>query len=282
MSVTIRKRYVDGPYGQLHLREAGETVGNNRPVLLLHQNPSSSFEYEPLIRELAKDRRVLAFDTPGYGNSDGPPEPLSMEGYATAMAHSLDAVGLGKDNPFDVYGFHTGSLLAIEMTLARPDAVRQIALTGIPMRSAAERAELLAKARQPLVLDEQGTVAISQAKQLWDYVVASRTPGIPLAHQAALWVDKFRAFDKSSWAYVGVWSYDYERLKRVSCPALLIQPNEAINDVSLAASRLIPNSTVTQLPQFKRDVLDIPDAVSAIANAMRDFFGAPFRTETKA
>lgn len=282
MSIVIRKRYVDGPYGQLHLREAGEAHGNNRPVLLLHQNPSSSFEYEPLIRELAKDRRVVAFDTPGYGNSDGPPEPLSMEGYASAMAQSLDAVGLGKENSFDVYGFHTGSLLAIEMALARPDAVRQIALTGIPMRSAAERAELLAKARQPLVLDEQGTVAINQARQLWDYVVASRTPGIPLAHQAALWVDKFRAFDKSSWAYVGVWGYDYERLKRVSCPALLIQPDEAINDVSLAASRLIPNSTVIQLPQFKRDVLDIPDAVSAIAAAMRDFFGTPFHTETKA
>lgn len=282
MSLAIRKRYVDGPYGQLHLREAGEKSGKNRPVLLLHQNPSSSFEYEPLLRELAKDRRVIALDTPGYGNSDGPPEPLSMEGYATAMAQSLEAVGLGKDNPFDVYGFHTGSLLAIEMALARPDAVRQIALTGIPMRSAAERAELLAKAKQPLVLDEQGTVAVNQAKQLWDYVVAQRTPGIPLAHQAALWIDKFRAFDKSSWAYVGVWGYDYERLKRVTQPALLIQPDEAINDVSLAASRLIPDSTVAQLPQFKRDVLDIPEAVSAIADAMRDFFGAPFDTETKA
>jgi pimeloyl-ACP methyl ester carboxylesterase len=282
MSVTIRKRYVDGRYGQLHLREAGEASGTNRPVLLLHQNPSSSFEYEPLMRELAKDRRVVAFDTPGYGNSDAPPEPLSMEGYVTAMAESLAAAGLGQDNPFDVYGFHTGSLLAIEMALARPDAVRQIALTGIPMRSPAERAELLAKAEQPLVLDEAGSVAVGQARQLWDYVVVQRTPGIPLAHQAALWVDKFRAFDKSSWAYVGVWGYDYARLRRVACPALLIQPDEAIGDVSLAASRLIPNSTVRALPQFKRDVLDIPDAVSAIADAMRDFFGAPFDTETKA
>lgn len=282
MSVVIRKRYVDGSYGQLHLREAGEDTGGNRPVLLLHQNPSSSFEYEPLIRALATDRRVVAFDTPGYGNSDGPPEPLSMDGYATVMAQSLDAVGLGKHSPFDVYGFHTGSLLAIEMALARPDAVRQIALTGIPMRSVAERAELLAKAKQPPVLDEQGDVAVGLAKRLWDYVVAQRTQGIPLAHQAALWVDKFRAFDRSSWAYVGVWGYDYDRLKRVTCPALLIQPDEAIADVSLAAARLIPNNSVIELPQFKRDVLDIPDAVSTIAAAMRDFFGSPFDTETKA
>lgn len=281
MSVTIRRRYVDGRYGQLHLREAGEDGRGHRPILLLHQNPSTSFEYEPLIRALATDRRVIAFDTPGYGNSDGPPEPLSMEAYAAAMAESLEAVGLGPRKPFDVYGFHTGSLLTIEMALARPDAVRQIALTGIPMRSAAERAEALAKAKKAPVLDEEGTVAIGMARQLWDYVVAQRTPGIPLAHQAALWVDKFRAFDKSSWAYVGVWSYDYERLKRISQPALLIQPAEAIQAVSTDAVRLIPNHMIAELPQFRRDVLDIPEAVAAIANAMRDFFGAPFDTETK-
>jgi len=279
MSVAIRRRYVDGRYGQLHLREAGEAGGRHRPVLLLHQNPSTSFEYEPLMRTLARDRRVVAFDTPGYGNSDGPSEPLSMEGYATAMAQSLEAAGLGPQQRFDVYGFHTGALLAIEMALARPDAVRQIALTGIPMRPADERAENLAKAQKPVVLDEQGTVALGMAKQLWDYVVAQRTPGIPLAHQTALWLDKFRAFDKSSWAYVGVWSYDYDRLNKVTQPALLIQPAEAIHDVSIDAVRLIPNHTIAELPQFHRDVLDIPEAVDAMATAMRDFFGVPFDTE---
>lgn len=279
MTVTIRKRYVDGRYGQLHVREAGDATASRRPVVLLHQNPSTSFEYEMLIRALAADRRVLAFDTPGYGGSDGPSEPLSMEGYASAMADSLEALGLGPQAPFDLYGFHTGSLLAIEMALARPDAVRQIALTGIPMRSPAERAENLRKARQPFVLDEQGTAALGLARQLWDYVVAQRTPGIPLEHQAALWVDKMRAFDKSSWAYVGVWGYDYERLKRVTQPALLIQPDEVIRDVSIDAVRLIPNHTIAELPQFRRDVLDIPEAVAAIAEAMRDFFGAPFDTE---
>ena len=275
MNATISRRYVDGPYGQLHLRETGEQTGKHRPVLLLHQNPSTSFEYEPLMRALATDRRVVAFDTPGYGNSDGPPEPLSMAGYATAMAESLEAAGLGANNPFDVYGFHTGSLLTIELALARPDAVRRIALTGIPMRSAPERAEMLAKAQKETVLDEEGTVALGMVKQLWDYVVLQRTPGIPLAHQAALWLDKFRAFDKSTWAYVGVWGYDYERLKRVPQPALLIQPAEVIREVSIEAARLIPDHTITELPQFRRDVLDIPEAVDGIATALRDFFGAP-------
>jgi pimeloyl-ACP methyl ester carboxylesterase len=279
VTVTITKRYVPGRYGQLHLREAGAD-GKHLPVLLLHQNPSSSLEYEPLMQALATDRRVVAFDTPGYGMSDSPPGPLSIAEYVAAMAESLEAAGLGKDNPFNVYGFHTGSLLTVEMALARPDAVRQIALTGLPMRSAEERAAMLAKANDVPVLDEAGTVALDMGRKLWDYVVASRTKGIPLAHQARLWMDKYRALDKSSWAYVGVWSYDYERLRQVTQPALLIQPAEVIRDVSIAAARMIPDHTIADLPQFERDVLDLPEAVTAFAAAMRDFFGAPFLTET--
>jgi pimeloyl-ACP methyl ester carboxylesterase len=278
MSVTITRGYVPGKYGQVHYRTAGED-GEHVPVLLLHQNPSSSFEYEPLIRELASDRRVVALDTPGYGMSDAPPEPLSMEGYATAMAESLDAVGLGPSSAFDVYGFHTGALLAIEVALALPDRVRQVAVTGLPMRSAEERAELLAKAKNAPALDEEGEVALAMGRGLWNYVVAARKPGLSLERYGALWMDKYRALDKSSWAYVGVWSYDYDRMRRVTQPALLIQPDETIRDVSIEAIRLVPNHTIIEFPELERDVLDLPEGVSSIAAAMRDFFGRLFLQE---
>ena len=278
MNNTITKGYVSGKYGQLHYRVAGED-GAHAPILLLHQNPSSSFEYEPLIRELAKDRRIVALDTPGYGMSDAPPEPLSMEGYVAAMTQSLDAVGLGQDTLFDVYGFHTGALLAVEMALALPGRVRQLAVTGLPMRSSEERAALLEKAKNAPVLDEAGEVAISMGRGLWDYVVGARKPGLPLERYGALWMDKYRALEKSSWAYVGVWSYDYERMRRVIQPALLIQPNETIRDVSIEAIRLVPNHTIIEFPELERDVLDLPVGVSSIAAAMRDFFGKPFLQE---
>lgn len=280
MTIAVRRRYVESRFGQLHLREAGAGAHGSPPIVLLHQTPSTSFEYEPLMRELATDRRVLAFDTPGYGASDAPPEPLSMTDYAAAIADGLEAVGLAEEQLFDVYGFHTGALLAIEMALALPRQVRRIALTGIPMRSPAERQNNLAKAREPQAIDEDGTVALLHAGQLWDYVVAQRTQGIPLERQAALWLDKLRAFDKSRWAYVGVWSYDYARLKRVRQPTLLIQPAEAIRDVSIEAVRLIPDHTIAELPQFRRDVLDLPDAVRALAKAMRGFLGATVHLET--
>ncbi len=279
MTVKITRHYVEGRYGQLHLRQAGDPGSAQTPVLLLHQNPSSSLEYEPLMRALATDRHVIAIDTPGYGMSDAPPAPLDMTQYAAGLSDGLAELGLGKDRPFNVYGFHTGALLAIEVALAHPEAVRQLALTGLPMRSAAERAELLAKARKTVDLDEEGTVALGMGRQLWDYVVAARTKGIPLAHQAALWMDKYRALDRSSWAYVGVWSYDYERLRQLRQPTLLVQPDEVIREPSIEAVRMIPNHTIAELPEFHRDVLDIPEAVEAMAQAMRIFFGKPFLQE---
>lgn len=278
MSIAIKRAYAEGRYGQIHYRHAGEP-GDDAPVLLLHQNPSSSFEYEPLMRELAKDRQVIALDTPGYGMSDAPPEPLSMADYTAALADALPEVGLPDSRAFDVYGFHTGALLAMEMALLLPDQVRQVAVTGLPMRTDEERAELLAKAKNAPALDESGDIALTMGRGLWDYVVGARKPGLSLDRYGALWMDKFRALDRSSWAYVGVWSYDFERLGGVTQPAMLIQPAESLRDVSIEAIRLVPNHVIAELPDLDRDVLDLPEGVTAIASAMRDFFGQPFLEE---
>jgi pimeloyl-ACP methyl ester carboxylesterase len=55
----------------MHYRQAGPHDASAPTLILLHQNPSSSYEYEALIAATAADRRVIAFDTPGYG-SRGP------------------------------------------------------------------------------------------------------------------------------------------------------------------------------------------------------------------
>lgn len=47
--------------------------GAGRPVLLLHGNPSSSFLYRDVIKELRDACRCIAPDYPGFGFSDHPP-----------------------------------------------------------------------------------------------------------------------------------------------------------------------------------------------------------------
>jgi len=107
------------------------------PLVMLHPTPSSSAEFIPLARELLGERRVIAFDTPGFGLSDPPPAPLSMAEYADSFADALNA-------QVDVLGYHTGAYLAAELAIARPDLVRRVILSGIPFRPAAEREARLA------------------------------------------------------------------------------------------------------------------------------------------
>lgn len=65
------------------------------PVLLfLHGNPSWSFLYRDLIRQLRGRRRCVAPDLPGLGLSATPPRPLRPAEHAAVVAEFLDALGL--------------------------------------------------------------------------------------------------------------------------------------------------------------------------------------------
>jgi len=262
----IRRAYTTCRYGQMHYREAGPV---DAPVLvLLHQNPSSSWEYEPLIRALATDRRVIAFDTPGHGMSDAPPAPPGMAGYSAAFADALAAMAIA--GPLDLYGFHTGTLLAIELALALPRQVRRLALTGIPMYPAPERARKLAEAEAFPAPDAEGTVILGLLEKLWAYVVAARAPGVPLDRAIRHFADKASILDRFTWAYRGVWSYDFTRLTALDLPVLLLQPHEALREPSLAAARLIAGCTVRDLPDLDRDIFDL--APERLADDLRTFF----------
>jgi len=273
----VRRGYAPGRYGQIHYRlSRPKTHCDAAPLVLLHQNPSSSLEYHHLIAAMGTDRVVIALDTPGYGMSDAPPAPIDMAGYAACFAEALDALAPLLHGPFDLYGFHTGTLLAMELALAMPRNVRRLILSGIPMRPVAERAERLRAAQDFAQLDESGAVALDLAAKLWDYVVAQRRPDMTLDDAAKLWIDKLKPLDRAAWAYLGVWSYDYEaRLPLVTQPVLLLQPDEAIAQASIAATDLIDNATVERLAGFDRDIFHIPDSVAALALAMRRYLDNP-------
>ena len=72
----MRRAYADSRFGQLHYRALGPTAGRAvQPTLIcLHATAYSGQTFEPLMPWLAHERRVIALDTPGYGQSDGPAE----------------------------------------------------------------------------------------------------------------------------------------------------------------------------------------------------------------
>ena len=109
----IRKRYADGGYGQIHLRENAAAPGT--PLVCLHATAYSSRSFTALLDALDGRRHAIAPDMPGYGESDPPPAPLDIAGYGEAMLPALPA-------RFDLFGYHTGVSIAVEIAIRHPSA----------------------------------------------------------------------------------------------------------------------------------------------------------------
>jgi pimeloyl-ACP methyl ester carboxylesterase len=141
MAVQITRHFatVNGER-QVHYRRAG----TGKPIVLLHQSPTSSREYEPLIQELAGlGYTVIAPDTAGNGMSDPLPgkEWPDMEDFADSVANLLTELGIRKA---PVYGFHTGGVCALALALRHPDRVTVAIMDGYVQMDDAEKAEILA------------------------------------------------------------------------------------------------------------------------------------------
>jgi pimeloyl-ACP methyl ester carboxylesterase len=49
-------------------------AGSGTPLVLLHGYAGDSGDWEPLLRELATELTVVAWDAPGFGGSSDPPD----------------------------------------------------------------------------------------------------------------------------------------------------------------------------------------------------------------
>lgn len=76
-------------------REHSVDGGSGPPLVMLHGNPTWSFQFRHLILALRSDFRCLALDLPGFGLSDPPPGfGFRPEEYATLVAGWLAACDL--------------------------------------------------------------------------------------------------------------------------------------------------------------------------------------------
>jgi pimeloyl-ACP methyl ester carboxylesterase len=128
----VRRAFLDTPDGQIHYA----TAGAGPPVLLLHQTPRSWDEYRDVIPALARERRVVAMDTIGYGDSYKPARTCEIEDYARGALALLDGLGI---EATAVVGHHTGAVIALELAASCPERVERLVLSACPFVDAAER-----------------------------------------------------------------------------------------------------------------------------------------------
>ena len=136
---SVRRRYVDGPSGQIHVAESGDGPS----VLLLHQTPRSWDEFEDVMMILADRLHLLAIDLPGMGASDRHPAGPSIQNYASAAAAVIGQAAVG---PVAVCGHHTGGVVAVELAAHHRDLVGSLVLSSTPWIDEEERTRRARKA----------------------------------------------------------------------------------------------------------------------------------------
>ncbi len=117
--------------------------GTGRPLVLLHGGGASAKTWLPVLDQLAENRRVIAFDVPGFGDTPVPPDAaFTMEWLLDQLPGELARVGINE--PVDLVGNSMGGLIALEA------AKRGLARTVVGIAPAG-----LWRRRMPLALRSQ-------------------------------------------------------------------------------------------------------------------------------
>lgn len=259
-----RRSYVDGPYGQIHLRESGH---GGRPLLLLHQSPLSGAMFDAVFDLLAEAGiHAVAMDTPGFGQSDRPAAPIGIAGYAAAIPAVLGT--LGWDQP-DILGHHTGASIAASFAVAQPARVRKLILNGVPLLSDEERTHFAQFRFDPLQPEADGSHLVAA----WDQRLAA-TPGATdmLAMHRHV-VELLANPTYYHWGFTAAFAHDLRSdLLAIETPTLILtNTGEDLYAASLRAADLSPDFAFAALNGGTHDIVDEQPAAwtAAVATWLR-------------
>ncbi|ALS20485.1 alpha/beta hydrolase family protein [Paenibacillus naphthalenovorans] len=100
-------------------------VGTGHEVVMLHGWGTNLQTFHAIQQHLSRHFKVYAFDFPGFGESDTPPEPWGVTEYTNLLASFIQSMGI--DNPI-LIGHSFGGRVSIRYAAANP--VRKMILTG--------------------------------------------------------------------------------------------------------------------------------------------------------
>lgn len=109
--------------GALAFRRAG----SGPALVLLHGALGDSREWHPQLEGLADVCTVVAWDCPGCGGSDDPPESWRLPELADHLAAFMAALGLRRPH---VLGLSFGAALALQLAGRHPGRVRSLVLAS--------------------------------------------------------------------------------------------------------------------------------------------------------
>ncbi|CAN5771271.1 hypothetical protein BH11PSE13_BH11PSE13_32420 [soil metagenome] len=265
-ATTVRYSYLQLPSGRVHVRRAGNATdtasrGGRRTLLIFHSAPGSAEPLEALMLSLAHGREVIACDYLGNGDSDKAAVGIDADiatdiDIATLARHGrevADALGLEQ---VDLFGTHTGAMIAMEFAIHWPDRVGRMILEAPVLIDPAFAADILEHYLPPLVPDRWGTHLLRAWNMrrdmflFWPWYQQAReaarvlgTPPLDLLHDWTVGLLKSgTTYDRS---YRAAFVYDTRaRLPLLPRPALICAgPADMLVEGLEEARRLAPAGT---------------------------------------
>jgi 3-oxoadipate enol-lactonase len=143
--------------------------GEALPIVFLHGVGSDKSVWHPQLAHFGISRRAVAFDYPGYGDSDPAPEGTTRDDYASAILSAMHELGIDRAH---VCGLSLGGVIAIAMDHADAERCASLVLAdtfaahpdgqGIYERSlaASENMRALAEGRVDALLAQPADPAV--------------------------------------------------------------------------------------------------------------------------
>lgn len=268
----VERRFVRVPVGVVHVAECGA----GEAVLLLHQTPRSWDEYRDVLPLLGRNRRAIAMDTIGFGDSSRlPATGNSIESWAVVALSLLDALGIERAA---VVGHHTGGYIATELAAAHPSRVAALVLSGVAFHT--DEVRLAHAEGRALVDDTDRRLDGSHLVELWRGRAAMYPSDVDLLER--FMVDCLKAGPLAAEGHRIVARYAIgERLPRITCPTLILAPTDdpyafpAVPGLDVA----LPHARVTRI---EGGMVPLPDQLpAAFAEAIEAFLDDPATRSTQ-
>ena len=211
---------------RVNVLDTGPTEAGGPPLLFLHGWSSNWQVFLLNIAAFMGTHRCLALDLPGFGASDMPTEPISIQGYAQTVSAVCDALGV---ESVSVVGNSMGGFVGTELALSfqtRVDRLVLVSAAGLSTEQIARGPSLalarLVTAGLPYVRGVEPAVVrrsrLRRAAMQW----AVRYPeklSVPLAQELVL------IFGKPGFVPALAALLDYslrERLSQIEIPVLVV------------------------------------------------------------
>ncbi|MFP5363638.1 MAG: alpha/beta fold hydrolase [Thermoleophilia bacterium] len=210
--------------------DPGAEPHDGPPLIFIHGLSGCWQNWLEQLPHFARDRRIIAVDLPGFGQSEMPAEEISISGYAAAIDALMTELGIDAGQ---IVGNSMGGFIGAELAIRHPARVERLVLVaaaGLSIESIrTERTKGLRHRAENIVFFSLGNIAsrshqvalrprLRHALLLLVAAHPARLPG-PLAAQQVLGSGKPGFSD----ALEAMCRYPLrDRLEQISCPTLIV------------------------------------------------------------